>query len=37
MPVPEHTPCLAAEYNSMREKFFGERVTFAEVLRILRD
>lgn len=37
VPVPERTPALAADYNSMREMFFGEHLAFAEVLRILGE
>jgi len=37
VPVPERTPGLAADYDSMREMFFGEHLAFAEVLHILED
>jgi hypothetical protein len=37
VPVPERTSGLAADYDSMREMFFGERMAFAEMLRILGE
>jgi hypothetical protein len=37
VPSPERTPALAADYDSMREMFFGERPAFAEVLRVLGE
>jgi len=37
VPVPERTPVLEADYDSMREMFFGEHLAFAEVLRILEE
>ena len=37
VPVPERIPALAADYDSMREMFFGEYLAFTEVLRILGE
>jgi hypothetical protein len=37
VPVPGRTPALAADYDSMREMFFGEHLAFGEVLRILGE
>jgi hypothetical protein len=37
VPVPERTPSLAADYDSMQEMFFGERMAFTEVLRVLGE
>ena len=37
VPAPERTPGLAADYDNMQEMFFGERVAFEEVLRVLGE
>ena len=37
MPASERTPALGADYDSMREMFFGEHLAFPEVLRILEE
>jgi len=37
VPPSERVPSLAVDYNSMREMFFGERLAFAEVLRVLGE
>jgi hypothetical protein len=37
VPPPERTPALGADYDSMREMFFGEHLAFTEVLRILEE
>ena len=37
VPIAERIPALAADYDSMREMFFGEHLVFAEVLRILEE
>jgi hypothetical protein len=37
VPAPVRAQALAADYDSMREMFFGERPAFAEVLRVLGE
>ena len=37
VPTPVRASALAADYDSMREMFFGERLAFAEVLRVLGE
>jgi len=37
VPAPVRAPALAADYDRMREMFFGERPAFAEVLRVLGE
>jgi hypothetical protein len=37
VPSPERTQALSIDYDSMREMFFGERLAFADVLRVLGE
>jgi hypothetical protein len=37
VPAPERRPALVADYDSMREMFFGEHLAFTEVLHILGE
>lgn len=37
MPLPLRIRSLEEDYNTMREMFFAERPSFAEVLRILGE